>query len=395
MLNRGVCVFVLFLTDSRCEIVPLLSFSPSVVVQMSSLCRLPDAVLSSCILPLLDVTSLLRVARCSHLLLSAADSNAAWAHSSLDVSLNHLSDASVLRSLALRRANLAVREGGFLRRSIVVRKLQTLPPACKLVSFQTAGVRTDALHWAQIVAHPAFQHLRSLTLTNHVEVDAAHLRALAALPRLTELCVSGRVVAPAAFTAFAASSSLTSVECYDSRRDGLAGALDPCSVLRFVLACPTVVRLSVTEPASAFIEGCSPVFALAGMERIHNLTLSSMDAGGKRKQPAPPEVASASPAALLTLHSLTIGVCYDIDKFLPHLRLAPALRSLRIEPPLYKGRSVIPSPEVLVTLLVAAPALAIRIRGYALDPRDRFDPYDAIVNSAELRAFASRFAVEE
>ena len=137
-----------------------------------------------------------------------------------------------------------------------------------------------------------------------------------------------------------------------------------------------------------FIDGCSSLFALPGMERIRDLTLSGME----KCRPEPSEVASASLAALLALHSLTIRKCYDIDKLLPHLRFAPALRSLTIDPPCY-ALSAIPSPAVLVELLVAAPALTIRLcRGLVISYDQ--SAYDAIAASLQLQAFATRFAVE-
>ena len=106
------------------------SFPPSA----ASLCRIPTDVLSSCVLPLLDVTSLVRVARCSRLLLSAADCAAAWSHSLLAVSLDHLVSQEVLRSLVLRRARLSLRDDGSDIRSLSVQRLFALPPGCQLVS---------------------------------------------------------------------------------------------------------------------------------------------------------------------------------------------------------------------------------------------------------------------
>ena len=351
----------------------------------ASLCCLPSDVLSSCILPLLDAQSLLRFARCSHLCLSAADCAAAWVHSWMTGSIDRLTDADALRSLALRRARLSLDDGGWDRRSEVAQRLLSLPPTCKLMSLEIAGVRHDRLDWL-IVAHPAMQHMQSLTLTGIIDIGAAHIRAVAGLPRLASLRVQGTVVAPGEFAAFAASTSLTSLDCSDGRSaDGSQG-----TVLGCVLRCPTLRSLLLFNTAYPFTEGCSPLFALPGMERIRELTLSSMDAGAGCK-PAPDEVASASPAALLSLHSLAIGVCYGIDNFLPHLRLAPVLRFVTIEQPPRCILSAIPSPAVLVGLLAAAPALSIRIRRFALDSR----AYDAIATSLELQAFPTRFSMVE
>ena len=218
-----------------------------------------------------------------------------------------------------------------------------VPPACKLVSLEIAGFSHDPLDWSQIVACPAIQQLRSLRLTGLIEMDADHVRALAALPRLTELWVDGAVAAPAEFAAFSASPSLTSLESCDTRNVGFSQGAG----LKEVLLCPTLVRLSVLEPAPLFVDGCSSLCALPGMERIRDLTLSAMDAGDGHSQaePAPPEVSSASPAALVALQSLTIRHLCEIDKFLPYLRLAPVLCSLTIEPPRYDP-TAIPSPAV-------------------------------------------------
>lgn len=129
----------------------------SITVQMSSsspfatsLCHVPDAVLSSCVLPLLDTKSLLHHARCCHLFLAAG--SAAWAHSLVAVSLDDLASASMLRSLPLRRADLSVRDDGVQCRSVVVQRLVALPNACKLVSLRIGGVRGDPLDWARIIA---------------------------------------------------------------------------------------------------------------------------------------------------------------------------------------------------------------------------------------------------
>ena len=114
-----------------------------------------------------------------------------------------------------------------------------------------------------------------------------------------------------------------------------------------------------------------------------------MDAGSGRKQPTPSGIVSASPAAVVALHSITVQQCYHIDKLLPHLRLAPALRSLTLN----CVRNTIPSPAVLVDLLTAAPALSIRICRFGADPT-LLDAYDSLANSVDKRAFATRFAVE-
>ena len=166
----------------------------------ASMCRLPTDVLSSCILPLLDVKSLLHVAHCSRLLLSAADCPAAWSPSLVSVNLNHPHSSEMLQSLALRRANLSVRDTGFLPRSVVVRRLRALPSACKLVSLDSSG----PIDWAQIAAHPAAQHLRSLTLSGCIETCTTDLRALAALPRLATLRVDWRVTVSADFASASA-----------------------------------------------------------------------------------------------------------------------------------------------------------------------------------------------
>ena len=312
---------------------------------------------------------------------------APWVHSLLTVSVDHLATDEVLRSLSMRRAHLWLREFGSLRRSMVVRRLLSLPPACKLVSLDIGGgVWDDPLDWSQVVSCPCIQQLRSLTLAGLIQINTAGLRTLAALPRLASLRVFGRVLVPEGFAAFAASPSLTFLHCYDTRRDA-------SSVLSFVLACPTLQILSVSEPESPFLDGCSPLFALPGMERIRELTLAQMVAGTGSRQ-LPPGITAASPAALLALQSFTIRVCYEIDKFLRHLRLAPALRSLTIESQAHFC-SAIPSPGMLIELLTAVPALVIRVRRVLVCvPRDSVAAYDAIASSVKLRAFATRFALE-
>ena len=186
-----------------------------------------------------------------------------------------------LRGLAVRpphrRAvvvHLSLREGGFENRFLLVARLSALPPRCKLVSLAIYGP-DGPLDWSRILARPCIQHLQSLTLTGRIDIGADHVRALAALPRLATLRVEGTAVAPADFAAFAASPTLTSLFCSD-----LNFLLpSPVSVIPFVLASPSLVRLSVVKQRYAFI-GCSPLFALPGMERIPELTLG--DGRGRR-----------------------------------------------------------------------------------------------------------------
>ena len=141
--------------------------------------------------------------------MTAADCIAAWVHSLVRVSLDHIADAVVLRSLSLRRANLTLSDGSDQSRSVAVQLLLALPTTAKLVSLCISG------EWngVGIGACPALQHLRFLEISGMMHLNTADFRALAALPRLTALTLGGRDIIPAGFALLADS---TFVGCKDS-----------------------------------------------------------------------------------------------------------------------------------------------------------------------------------
>ena len=337
----------------------------------------------------LDVKSLLQFARCSSQTLRLADTRFAWKFTVRRVTcptddpplpptslLRHAPVALRLvwpqadRFQGVKRPALFVSQCFALASLAQVRKLHLTPdaPMCN------ALIR-------QILAHPTMQHLRVLWLHTDFQDHGpaaesesdAHL--LASLPRLHTLSVRTGLSGATRWTLLPAAPALATLHIVngstsvDGQRvdDGCARIGD--AGLRYLNSCGRITQLSVA--GSALYEGAfRGLFASPCMQRLRTLKLVNFCARHPPHQPlvvaATAEDYAASFAALTHLHTLTLLGCLELEELLPHVVLAPALRSLVIEVPTIAVEitrlSLVPPPASLVSQVLAlAPQLSVRL----------------------------------
>jgi hypothetical protein len=145
----------------------------------------------------------------------------------------------------------------------------------------------------------------------------------------------------------------------------------------FVAACPQLTHLHVRSPW-LYGESFLAFFSSPNMQRLQSLVIEQFSASGDRAA----EAADFSAAFCLmhSLCSLTLTSVDDIDKLLPHVRHAPALRRLTIctaacDP---GCAATIPSARVLLRLMHACPLLHCAVVLPRLHPLQRHLPAPAM-----------------
>jgi hypothetical protein len=311
----------------------------------------------------LSALELVALARChTRLFHAATTSTFGWKHSRLSFDVLRVPSASIAPGRLLCHASIDLRvdpwEAGkeVAEGPGVVLRALDLPLPLHELDMSHAARHTSAV-CQQILAHPAMQNLRVLRM-HHLHgfgvVDADIVRLLCALPHLHTLGISPDFrCQPSAFAMLRSVPQLTSLQITDTYSQ-LAR-----SFLPHVSQCPKLAHLYVRSPALYGPSALRSFFLSPHLRhQLQSLTLDRFSASGLAGCAAPsPADYAESFAALQSLHTLQLLSVIDVDRILPHLAGARALRWLMIRASADQP-SMAPSVGVLVQLWIAAPQLA-------------------------------------
>jgi len=303
----------------------------------------------------LDTTSKLRAARCSHRLLHAADHPFAWRAPPVPVStFQRLHLGSLIRHSLLRHAPIAltlnsdhpaaevaaiprlpeliIPHGDSATSNIVLRLLA--PPLLHGLQMLRLSCRLPLSTLQLLPTLPALH-----TLQCWVPEDSEDWSWLPAMPALTDLDYTGRTFRPLP--------------------QSLLGAIGRCALLR---------SLRLRDPrfeAGSFARFCTT----PAMRQLRYLELKKCVRieWQKTADTMQSDECDSPFIALVQLESLHLKEVARLDRLLPHLAHAPALRTLTIPCGVEDLRTVAsegathPSRDALRQLLTAAPQLEVRL----------------------------------
>lgn len=317
---------------------------------MPSSCRPLADIELQLIMRALDLTSLLRFARCSQRCFRAASSLFAVHFVTVRVTIpdtqQHFArirssrGQSTLDLFHLRGPDHGVQELGLPLHEL---------DASHCIGFACA-------RWKPLLRHPIFQTLRALRLHasfTREEIDV-EIGIILALPRLHTLDIRRMRAYPAAWGALPHATQLTSLTINDSGTD------DRRRLLPIIAQCAQLRQLRVVQPALYGGAAFSACFCSLALRSLHDLTLDDLNCSGSMlRQAVSAEDYASGFRNLSSLHRLTLRHVCCIDSILPHLHHAPALCSLTIMPQCFREAegSTTPTPFALVKLLHCCPQL--------------------------------------
>ena len=332
---------------------------------------LPD-VLAQLVMQSLQLRELVQFARCSRRLLTQADSAFAFKHVQ-PVTFRWSANGQRLFSKLLRRIPVKFRPNIDPDDRAAMDALLAQLDSFQLYELDTTELSLPLRQCVRLLEHSAMQSVQVLALEGNEEwASCAVLEAAARLPKLHSVLMldtSEASLRPSvdSLCVLSASPSLTSLSIHDYtfRFESLVAAL---------VGFPQLAHLTVKQP-SIYDERWVAQFASPGLCNLISLTFDWCLFNGPLdgENPVQPEHADAVFTSLTQLTSLQIKMPFGVDVFLPSIRCAAALRSLRIEancdPEDEYAPRVLPSFAVLHPLMIAKPVLRIE-----LDLRDHTSP---------------------
>jgi hypothetical protein len=299
-------------------------------------------------LQFLDTTSKLKAARCSRHLLQAADHPFAWQGPPVAVSSRGRQKlGSLIRQSLLRHASIALT----LDSRLTAAEVAAIPRLRELDTFHCDSCDLPPM----LLSLPSLQGLQTLRASFGMPLRAL----LPSLPALSKL-ECWVTVGSSDWSWLAAVPALTdlSLACSMGVPLPLRDAIGECAQLQ------SLQLRSPTFPAGAFGRLCST----PALRQLRQLDLVNLGAHGVRFTD---DEYRAAFSCLAQLESLRLMSVNGVDRLLPHLVHAPALRRLIIpcdaqNPEVADSLgSTHPSRNELHSLLTAAPLLQVRLAAVA------------------------------
>lgn len=209
-----------------------------------------------------------------------------------------------------------------------------------------SNVRSD--RWLTLLAHPACHSLRSLTLHQTLLDLAAVFR----LPLLHSFRTA-RALPITDWATVAQAPSLTRLALVDKQ-------FTSQSRLEYIAASPTLRHLELSHP-SLGADNWRTFFDTPQMQLLESLRLDNFNTEGEQRPrvqlPVPDADFARAFAALTHLSTLYLKQVAAIDRMLPHVALASALRTLMIEPRCGLGAETHPAGDMLRSTLANRPEM--------------------------------------
>lgn len=293
---------------------------------------------------------ILRLARCSRLLLSAADSTFAWSHA----------PPLPLQSFLLTAESLRMQVSPLLRRNatfsldwleglaVLASDIDVLLACSDVVRISELHMQTNAAltpaGWDQIVKHPSIQQNLRVVSIQTPTADAVH--AVSKLPLLHTLRLDRPLILPPCPDICLMPSALTSLSVHDQ---------PDLSIQPMILLCAELRHLSIATPHLPSAESWAALFMTRQLASLRSLTLHPIKIPANSNTTV---VFIRVFESLCHLERLELSVSGFPSRVLNALSAAVALRHLEITP---SGKCNLTESHMLA-LMLACPRLRCTVR---------------------------------